>query len=105
MPPAVFSILMALVEYGGSASRAEIEAASGYGANYTSQLMWGLRNRGWTWSVKGRRGSAISITELGKIALAIEVGRRSKMIAQGRRVTMPGTKTFFSPVRRLALWR
>ena len=75
MSEVVFCILMALIEYQGTAHFSDIECASGF----TSDSFYGqarrLLSRGW---ISHPYYGCWMITERGKIALAVEVGRRTK---------------------------
>lgn len=92
MPEFVFCMLMALTEM-DEMSVHELAAATGYslGAEGLGGGHWkamqrmmevGLVRKPW----KGRW----MITERGKIALAIEVGRRTRRLSQGKRAIIQG---------------
>lgn len=88
LPEAVFSTLMALSE--GEMDRFEIAAATGFHVTYLGQISQGMVARGWI-GRHGRGGARVEygpphrwwITERGKIVLAIECGRRTKLRAKG----------------------
>ena len=80
MPEAAFCILMALVEYVGYASTHQISAASGYDVTRYWYMIKRLEDRGCVF--KPFNGGWI-ITERGKIAVAIEVGRRARAVSSG----------------------
>lgn len=105
MPEVVFAILLALCE--GEMDRYEISAATGYADGYMGLVSQGMVERGWVGShycsssdrVRksggGRKaGSKWWITERGKIAVAIEVGRRAKERACGVRRDRPLVSSF-----------
>jgi hypothetical protein len=78
MPEVIFCVMMALTEF-QQASREQIIAASGYAwgsfdAVFPKMMEIGYIRKPWN----GRW----QITERGKIALAIEVGRRTKQRAR-----------------------
>ena len=83
MPDYILAILLAVVEYGdGGATLTEIIVASGYLSGTVYRAAPGLLDRGWIARPSyGRRWFA---TERGKIAVAIEVGRRAKAVAGHR---------------------
>ncbi len=82
MPEVVFCILMALLEYDSEASVHEMSAASGYDVGKYMKVVTRMMVLGWV--VKPWNGRW-SITERGKIAVAIEVGCRARSAASGTR--------------------
>ncbi len=85
MPDAVLAILMALVNMGGTGSRHEVGVVSGYEGSL-DYIPARLFERGW---IVGRYMRKWQITERGKIAVAIEMGRRSRARALGYRASTP----------------
>ena len=84
MPDVVFAILGALVRCNGWASVAMIVEVSGYSRQTFEAARPGLMRRSWT----GRSGGELYITERGKLALAIETGRRTKRRGQRTRYSL-----------------
>lgn len=79
MSEIVFCILMALVRCGGLAPLWEVEDVSGYdisGKNFRAIKI--LKELGLIEHYRYRRPGSLVITEKGKIALAIEVGKRTR---------------------------
>lgn len=76
MREVTFCILMALVQLGGLAEGAALIRRAGYTRSKFRVVAW-PQIRAYQWALKARSGR-YEITERGKIALAIEVGRRTK---------------------------
>lgn len=94
MPEVVFCILMALLENSESSS-AQISAASGYQFDKYQRVAAHMVSLGWMrkpWNGKWQ------ITERGKIVLAIEVGRRTKLRAKLRVVKEYGRLAHFMSI-------
>lgn len=75
MPDAVFAILGALVRLERESRAWEIADVAGYSINYFARIKFVLFDRGW---IERPFAMSYRITERGKIALAIETGRRTK---------------------------
>lgn len=76
MREVTFCILMALVQLGGLADVGALIRRAGYTRSKFQVLAWPvIRANQWAHKVQAGR---YEITERGKIALAIEVGRRTK---------------------------
>lgn len=89
MPDAVLAILMALINLGDAGTRYQIIAESGYDSH--NYIMPRLLERNWI--LQPFVGLWI-ITERGKIAVAIEVGRRTKARFNGVDPVRPGVDSF-----------
>lgn len=85
MPETVFSILGALILIGGHGDSHQIAEASGYEIGSYMRFSGTMKRLGWI----ERRAGLIHITERGKIAHAIEVGRRTKIRGQRRYKAQP----------------
>jgi DNA-binding IclR family transcriptional regulator len=86
VPDMAMAILGALVELGKPASLSEIIAASGYEYGSFYRAAGPIMRHGW---MRKPFNGRYEITERGKIALAIEIGRRTKArsLGYGRRPT------------------
>jgi DNA-binding IclR family transcriptional regulator len=80
MPHLVFAILGALVERDGLGRVVQIMAASGYELTSVQRAIIPMVKQGWV--ARPFQGLWI-LTERGKIAFAIETGRRTKARARG----------------------
>lgn len=76
--PSVAAVLEALVALGGAGSRYQIRAYSGYDSEHCTAM---LRALGW---IETPHVGMFVITERGKIALAIDMGRKSRAVTEGR---------------------
>ena len=74
MPCALFAFLGALVQLGGSATTRDMADVSGYSSRYFWKFLPEMEQAGWVDYTAGRR----ILTERGKLAFAIESGRRVK---------------------------
>jgi hypothetical protein len=86
LPEIVFDFLETLIRLGGSGNIYDVAAVSGYTTSTFKRLSSAIQARGWMMLPFATKHKALYvITERGKIAHAIEVGRRTKARALGRR--------------------
>jgi hypothetical protein len=78
VPEAVFCILMTYCRLGGYPGRHMVCEVSGYAYKVVERVEPAMVRAGFLGSAGWGNGSRRSITEKGKIALAIEVGRRRR---------------------------
>lgn len=97
MPECVFSIISAILLAGNGCTRTNIVAYSGYEEGSIRRFRRTMSRAGWL----SKNANLWFVTERGKIAHAIETGRRTK--AAGRYRYRPQTVRAFE--RRHAGWR
>jgi len=83
MPDCILAIMLGILEFETTGAKLhQIAAASGYEPGTAHRLQLPLIRRGW--AVRLDFANRWWVTERGKIAVAIEIGRRSRARAENR---------------------